>query len=160
MLPQNWSVLLRAFEHISSVRLDPFSPEQRRRVMQAVARKDTGPELKLRRALWRKGLRYRLHRGIAGTRPDLCFMSARIAVFVDGCFWHGCPKHYSPPVNNAAFWRLKLDRNQARDRRQDRLLREAGWEVMRYWECEVASQLVRAVHEIKQHYRLRLGGPC
>ena len=63
--------------------------------------------------LWSAGLRYRLQRKIAGTRPDLCFVGAKVALFVDGCFWHGCPDHYSAPVHNSSFWNEKLRKNQA-----------------------------------------------
>lgn len=84
--------------------------------MKAVGKQDTAPELRLRLKLWRTGLRYRKHPRIAGTRPDLALVGSRIAVFVDGCFWHGCPRHYVAPVGNAAFWRERLRRNRARDR--------------------------------------------
>ncbi len=133
--------------------LDPFSPKERRRVMQAVGKNDTEPEIKLRRALWSAGLRYRLHRRIAGTRPDLCFLGANVAIFVDGCFWHGCPVHYSAPVHNSSFWSEKLRKNQARDRRDDRRLEVASWNVLRYWECEVREEATRIVEEVGQRVR-------
>ena len=135
--------------------LDPFPPEERRRVMQAVGRYDTEPEMRLRRALWSAGLRYRLRRRIAGTRPDLCFVGAKVAVFVDGCFWHGCPDHYSAPAHNSSFWNEKLRKNQARDRRDDRRLEMEGWRVLRYWECEVRQEATRIVAEVRQ----RMMGP-
>ena len=135
--------------------LDPFPPEERRRVMRAVGRNDTRPELRLRRALWSAGLRYRLQRKIAGTRPDLCFVGVKVAVFVDGCFWHGCPDHYSAPVHNSSFWNEKLRKNQARDRRDDRRLETAGWSVLRYWECEVLVEVTRIVEEVGQRVRGR-----
>ena len=133
--------------------LDPFPPEERRRVMQAVGRNDTEPELRLRRALWSASLRYRLHRRIAGTRPDLCFVGAKVTVFVDGCFWHGCPDHYSAPVHNFSFWNEKLRKNQARDQRDNRRLEAAGWNVLRYWECEVREEATRIVEEVGQRVR-------
>lgn len=133
--------------------LDPFPPKERRRVMQAVGRNDTEPEMWLRRALWSAGLRYRLQRRIAGTRPDLCFLGAKVAVFVDGCFWHGCPLHYSAPVHNSSFWSEKLRKNKARDRRDDRRLKLAGWNVLRYWECEVREKAIRIVEEVDQVVR-------
>lgn len=119
--------------------------------MQAVGRHDTAPEMTLRRALWHRGLRYRLRRRIAGCRPDLCFLGAKVAVFVDGCFWHGCPDHYSAPANNAEFWREKLRRNRERDARNDRDLRAEGWTVLRYWSCEVKSDIERLVDEIRSN---------
>jgi DNA mismatch endonuclease (patch repair protein) len=66
-------------------------------------------------------------RRTVGTKPDLVFSGSRVAVFIDGCFWHGCPEHYRAPIGNPAFWRAKLARNQARDRRDDAFLRQAGW---------------------------------
>ena len=133
--------------------LDPFPPKKRRRVMQAVGRNDTEPEMRLRRALWSASLRYRLRRRIAGTRPDLCFIGAKVAVFVDGCFWHGCPDHYSAPVHNSSFWSEKLRKNQSRDRRDDRRLGVAGWNVLRYWECEVREEATRIVEELNRVVR-------
>ena len=76
--------------------LAPFPPEDRRRVMQAVGKNDTEAEMRLRRAPWIADFRYRLHPKIAGTRPDLCFVRAKVALFVDGCLWHGCLHHYPP----------------------------------------------------------------
>ena len=107
--------------------------------MRAVRTQDTPPELELRRALFRLGLRYLVHRRVVGTRPDVVFAGARIAVFVDGCFWHGCPMHYTAPRNNAEFWRTRLEQNRARDQRNDDALRAAGWTVFRFWGCEVAA---------------------
>lgn len=132
-------------------RPDPFSPEKRSEVMRAVAHFDTAAEMRLRRALWSQGLRYRIHQKIARAKPDLVFTGARVAVFVDGCFWHGCPVHYSAPVNNAVFWREKLDSNVARDRRNDQDLADAGWTVVRVWECEVNGNLdevARRIHRM------------
>lgn len=110
--------------------------------MQRQAARDTGPELALRRELHRRGLRYRIHR-----RPlpelrreaDVVFPSARVAVFVMGCFWHGCPEHATWPANNAEWWREKLERNQARDAETMARLRAAGWVPIVVWEHEPAS---------------------
>ena len=100
---------------------------------------DTSPERALRSLLHRRGLRYRLHRRpIAGLRrqADLVFAGARVAVFVDGCFWHCCPEHATSPKANGAWWAAKLARNVERDRDTDRRLAEAGWTVVRVWEHE------------------------
>ncbi len=120
-------------------RKDPFTPKERSRVMSAVASFDTEPELLLRKALWSRGMRYRLKRRIAGTRPDMVFVGAKLAVFVDGCFWHGCKRHYVAPVGNAELWQRKLNKNQARDRRNNEALADAGWKVVRVWECDVRT---------------------
>ncbi len=108
--------------------------------MARVRSKDTEPEQALRRALWAAGLRYRLRLKLPGT-PDIVFPRAKVAVFIDGCFWHGCPVHYTRPATNSAFWSRKLGVNQERDRRVDRDLAEMGWTAVRVWEHEVASEL-------------------
>src|SRR4051794_22781912 len=98
--------------------------------MQTTRRRDTAPELALRSELHRRGLRFRVDRApLPGLRrrADLLFTRARVAVYVDGCFWHVCPLHATWPKRNAAWWQEKLDSNQHRDRDTDRRLREAGW---------------------------------
>lgn len=118
--------------------------------MQANRRRDTGPELALRRELHRRGLRFRVdQRPLQGLRSkaDIVFRSRRIAVFVDGCFWHACPEHGNLPKANRDWWRVKLDVNVARDRRNERALTEAGWRVIRVWEHEpidIAADRIRA----------------
>jgi DNA mismatch endonuclease (patch repair protein) len=111
------------------------SPAVRRR-MQATRGRDTGPELALRRELHRRGLRYRVDAPVVPglrRRADLVFPRARVAVFVDGCFWHGCPQHATTAKTNAAFWAAKIMANQARDADTTRRLSEAGWTVVRIW---------------------------
>lgn len=104
--------------------------------------RDTAIEMELRRVLFAAGLRYRVHRRpMKGVRreADVVFGPARVAVFVDGCFWHGCPEHGTWPKNNAEFWREKIEGNQARDRDTDARLAEAGWLAVRVWEHEDAE---------------------
>ncbi|MFF2431076.1 very short patch repair endonuclease [Streptomyces mirabilis] len=128
-----------------------------RAVMRANRGKDTGPELALRKELYHRGLRYRVD-----TRPipdirrraDLVFLGARVAVFVDGCYWHGCSEHYRPATKNAEFWQGKINGNRDRDRETNEILRAAGWTVIRVWEHEpprtaadVISEVVRARRE-------------
>lgn len=96
----------------------------------------TKPEIEIRRRLHGAGLRYRLRHSGLGCRPDIILTRARIAVFIDGCFWHGCPDHGSIPKNNHQWWSDKLAESQRRDLRNDRHLAENGWLVMRYWEHE------------------------
>lgn len=119
-------------------------------------RRDTKPELALRRELHRRGLRYRVDRPpIAGmrSRADVVFGPSKVAVFVDGCFWHGCPEHATAPRNNADWWRAKLDANVERDLRVGVQLAEAGWEVLRIWEHE---DPVEAADRVEQLVRRRL----
>ncbi len=108
---------------------------------------DTNPEIVIRKKLWAKGLRYRLHAGLPG-RPDIVFPGKKVAVFVDGCFWHRCPAHYQPPVNNSKFWEHKISGNVAHDVVVNRELEETGWRVLRFWEHEVRSDLERVVSMI------------
>lgn len=112
------------------------SSEQVRAFMSRQRTKDTEPERRLRSALHRRGVRFRLHqRGLPG-RPDLVLPRLRIAVFVDGCYWHACPEHMVPPKSNAEWWAGKLAANVARDRRNDAKLIELGWEPVHVWEHE------------------------
>lgn len=125
----------------------------RSELMKRVRQKDTAPELKLRSALWRLGYRYRLGRKIHGVRPDLVFPRAKVAVFVDGCFWHGCPNHYVMPRNSPEYWGPKLRANVQRDQRQTRQLEECGWRVLRFWEHEVREELDCVIDEIARSIR-------
>jgi DNA mismatch endonuclease, patch repair protein len=117
--------------------------------MRANRRSDTKPELALRRALHKQGYRYRkdyrLDLTAARVRPDIAFTARRVAVFVDGCFWHCCPEHGTQPANNTWYWEPKLARNVARDRAADAALGAAGWSVVRIWEHESLEAAVAAV---------------
>ena len=107
--------------------------------MQAQRERDTAPELAIRRLLHKAGMRYRVDfRPIPGIRcrADIVFRSARVAIFVDGCFWHSCPKHGSKPKSNAALWEAKLLSNQERDKDTDQRLMDADWLPIRVWEHE------------------------
>lgn|SRR5215207_9429540 len=107
--------------------------------MARVATRDTQPEMELRRQLHRRGLRYRVdvspHPSVRG-RADVVFGPARVAVYVDGCFWHSCDEHGVVPKSNREWWRAKLKRTVERDRATERVLRALGWEVVRVWEHE------------------------
>jgi DNA mismatch endonuclease (patch repair protein) len=120
--------------------------------MQANRSKDTKPELRLRSILHRRGFRFRVnHRPLPGVRmtADIVFTKAKVAVFVDGCFWHGCPEHYRKPAINKDYWEPKLQRNLARDAISDASLLTEGWTVIRGWEHEdpedVADRVEAAV---------------
>ncbi len=119
--------------------------------MRANRRRNTTPELRLRRLLHGRGLRYGVDRTMqldqGRVRPDIVFPGQRLAVFVDGCFWHGCPTHRTQPRANADFWREKVEGNRARDERDSERLAAAGWQVLRFWEHEdpaVAADAVEA----------------
>lgn len=109
----------------------------RSEIMSRIRGRDTGPELAVKASL--RGLRLRHQpKGIDG-RPDFAHKGRKVAVFVDGCFWHGCPRCYRKPKSNVAFWRGKVRGNRARDRRNRRRLRRAGWSVVSVWEHEVGK---------------------
>ena len=91
----------------------------------------------LRRALWKNGFRYRIHYKIGNCKPDIIWIKQRIAVFVDGCFWHMCPECYKEPKSNQDFWREKINKNVERDQRNTKELIELGWKVIRIWEHEI-----------------------
>lgn len=116
--------------------------------MQANRGRDTKPEMAVRRAAHAAGLRFRVdYRPIPelNRRADLVFTRAKVAVFVDGCFWHGCPIHHTVAKSNANFWAQKVTRNRERDAETDRLLGEAGWTVIRAWEHEPADDVVARI---------------
>lgn len=112
-------------------------------------RRDTRPELRIRSLLHRSGLRFRVDHpvrvGDITVRPDIVFTRLRLAVFVDGCFWHSCPMHGNMPRRNPDYWAPKLARNIARDRRVDAALTAAGWSIVRIWEHEPPSSAAEAV---------------
>ena len=124
--------------------------------MSRVRNAGTAPETAVRRELHRRGLRYRVNMPlpeVGGIRPDIVFTRVRVAIFIDGCFWHRCPEHGTSPKTNAGWWRRKLDSNVERDRKTDTAVAEAGWTVVRIWEHEDPinaadriERIVRSVH--------------
>jgi DNA mismatch endonuclease (patch repair protein) len=118
--------------------------------MQANRRRDTRPELALRREMHRRGWRYRVDAPVLPglrRRADMLFIKVKVAVFVDGCYWHACPVHGTQAKTNADFWREKLAANVARDRDTDRRLSGAGWTVVRVWEHEPTDVAVAIVEK-------------
>lgn len=114
-------------------------------------RRDTAPELALRRHLHARGLRYRVTWPIPGLprrTVDIAFTRARLAVFVDGCFWHSCPEHATYPSANGAWWAAKLATNQQRDRATTEHLEAAGWTVVRVWEHEAAEHVADRIEDL------------
>lgn len=131
---------------------DVMTPAQRSRCMGRIRSRDTKPELALRKQLFSRGLRYRTTLRLPG-KPDLVFPAAKLVVFVDGCFWHGCPVHGTSPKSNRDYWTAKLRRNMERDAEVTRALGEEGWRVLRFWEHEVANELSRVADEIVEGWR-------
>ena len=119
--------------------------------MQRQGRRDTKPELALRRELWRRGMRYRVDLApVCGMRrrADVVFTRAKVAVYIDGCFWHSCPIHSTVPKANRDWWVAKLAANVRRDRETDALLGAAGWHVLRVWEHESAFEAADRIEAV------------
>ncbi|MFN4275866.1 MAG: very short patch repair endonuclease [Ferrovibrio sp.] len=118
---------------------DTRTPEQRRRIMQAVGTKDTLPEWAVRRTLHRLGFRYRLHRKDLPGTPDIVFPSLKKAINVHGCYWHGhdCSKGRLPK-SRLSYWGPKIERNRQRDTEKESALKDLGWDVLTIWQCETA----------------------
>lgn len=115
--------------------------------MARIRSRNTKPEIRLRQALWASGCRYRIHYDLPGC-PDIVFVRSRLAVFIDGCFWHGCPMHYSAPRTRQTFWATKLRNNVLRDIAADDALASEEWRVLRVWEHEIVHKVENVVHQI------------
>lgn len=119
--------------------------------MQAAKPRDTAPEKALRSALHRKGLRFRIDQKPIkelNRKADIIFRSVRVAVFVDGCFWHGCPIHGTQAKANAEFWKNKIEQNRARDLDTNKQLKKAGWRIVRVWEHEDPEKASRKIYKL------------
>ena len=126
------------------------SPLSRSEIMRRVGPRDSKAEIALRSALHRRGLRFRVNRKTEGIKVDIVFVSARIAVFVDGCFWHGCPEHATYPKSNSEYWLPKLEANKERDARQTAELQRKGWKVIRVWEHDCLPPSEEILNIIEQ----------
>jgi DNA mismatch endonuclease (patch repair protein) len=122
-------------------------------LMSRIRAKNTGPELTLRALLRQAGHRgYRLHHKSVPGKPDIAYISKRVAVFVHGCFWHGCPHCRPPrPKSNRSFWHAKLDANALRDQRKAKELRHAGWTVVTIWECQLRKRPQAQLARVLRH---------
>ncbi|MEJ1414259.1 MAG: very short patch repair endonuclease [Candidatus Sedimenticola sp. (ex Thyasira tokunagai)] len=115
--------------------------------MSKIKGKNTKPEITFRKALWALGLRYHLRSSLPG-KPDIVFKGKKLAVFVDGCFWHGCPEHGTSPKTNVEFWAKKIAANKERDKKVDHKLRSLGWSVIRIWEHQINDDIDSSVKKI------------
>ena len=134
---------------------DKFSSEVRSRIMSKIRGKNTKPELVVRKLLWHRGFRYRIHFPIQGStklvKPDIAFPRQKVAIFIDGCFWHACPKCYKEPKSNVDFWKKKIQRNRARDKEDKENLVDLGWHTIRIWEHEIKDSLEEVIDRITKH---------
>lgn len=129
---------------------DRYSPEDRSRIMRSVRGKDTALEVRVRSALWRLGLRFRKNVAALPGRPDVAFPKKKVAVFVDSCFWHGCPTHLRRPKSNQDYWEAKVARNIKRDAEVNAAYVEMGWRTMRIWEHELKEDFGGCIARIAQ----------
>lgn len=117
--------------------------------MSRIRSKNTSPELLVRKALWADGIRYRIHdKTVIGT-PDISIKTKKIAIFIDGCFWHGCPSCYIKPKSNKLYWRKKLSYNKNRRKNVKDKLKADGWKIMEFWECNIRDDTDRIASKIK-----------
>jgi len=135
---------------------DVHTREQRSRNMSAIKGSNTKPEIKLRKLLWAKGLRYRLKTKLPG-KPDMVFPAARLAVFVDGCFWHRCPDHFKMPTTRPEFWKEKISGNIQRDKKVNEQLKKEGWTVLRFWEHEIRQDAEKTAEAVEEKHRRLCG---
>jgi DNA mismatch endonuclease (patch repair protein) len=118
--------------------------------MRRMPEQSTGPEIRVRQVLFKNGFRYRIKYPVPGVSRrsiDIALPGRRVAIFIDGCFWHGCAEHRSIPKHNHKWWKAKIDETRRRDRDTDQRLHAAGWLVLRYWEHEPAEQIVEDVRK-------------
>ncbi|WP_214795876.1 MULTISPECIES: very short patch repair endonuclease [unclassified Exiguobacterium] len=116
--------------------------------MKYVKSKNTNLEMKVRRRLWKEGIRYKTNvKSLFGT-PDIAFPNLKIVVFIDSCFWHGCPQHFRLPPKKQEFWKLKIQRNTERDNEISRHYIEENWTILRFWEHEINNNLENVVTTI------------
>jgi len=127
---------------------DTVSKRKRSEIMSKIRGRNTTPELMVRKALRKIGHRYRLQYG--KHRIDIAFPTERVAVFVDGCFWHRCPEHCKMPKSNVAFWKRKINGNAKRDKRETSALKKEGWKVVRIWEHDIRKRPWKALNRIRK----------
>mgnify|MGYP002619771559 FL=1 len=127
---------------------DVLSKEQRRKNMQAIRAKETALEKLVRKELWKKGIRYRKNvRGLMGA-PDIAIKKYKLVVFLDSCYWHGCPEHGVMPKSNREFWEKKIKRNVDRDMEVTKYYKSRSWTILRFWEHEVKQDLGSVIDRI------------
>lgn len=148
-VPQNILTIIRLLE--SGIIMDRVSRENRSKIMRAIQGKNTGPEMLVVKKLKEMGLiGFTLNEKALPGSPDIAFMDRKLAIFVDGCFWHGCPIHYRKPKSNKKYWSSKIKDNNIRDRRNENDLRNIGWSFIRLWECTIYSNPNKCAEAIKE----------
>jgi len=128
---------------------DVLTPKQRAYCMSQIKGSNTKPEIAVQKGLWALGYRYRLKNKLPG-RPDIVFPGKKVAIFIDGCFWHKCPKHFTMPKNRKKFWKDKIEGNVERDKIVNKKLKYMGWSVVRLWEHEINGNLDKSLSKLEK----------
>ena len=136
--------------------VDTVSKKKRSEIMSAVRSKNTKIEINFRKELWRRGYRFRKHYNKLIGKPDIAMVKNKIAIFIDSCFWHGCPHHCRMPHSNRAYWNTKIKRNKRRDREVVKWYKKNHWNIFRFWEHEINNDMSECVQKIKNSLRLKL----
>ena len=136
---------------IQYVMVDRVSKKVRSRIMSQIHGKNTGPEKIMREYLKNRRFKFSAHHRIAGYRVDFALPRRRVAVFVDGCFWHACPKCFRQPKSNKAYWKKKISQNVKRDRRIDKEIRSSGWKTVHFWEHSLKKRPANCQFKLPKH---------
>ncbi len=132
---------------------DKFSKQTRSKIMSSIRGKNTKPELVIRKILWKNGYRYRIHDKKIVGKPDIVFKKKKLAVFIDGCFWHACPSCYVEPKTNTTFWKNKIKQNKIRRKLVKIEIKKTKWNVLEFWEHEVKENPFRIYQTIKSQLK-------
>lgn len=127
---------------------DIFSKKKRSEIMSKIRAKNTKTEIDLRKKIWAQGLRYKIHSRKLPGNPDIVFPSKKLIVFIDGCFWHKCPKCFKKPASNKKYWNWKIQYNVNKDKRINKELKKEGWKVLRFWEHDVRKHSGECINKI------------
>lgn len=134
---------------------DTFDKNTRSLIMSKIKNKNTKPELLLRKSLWHNGLKgYRINYNLKG-KPDIVYPRKKVAIFVDGCFWHGCPKCYRRPKSNTDYWDKKIQKNIERDKSINIFLTNNNWLILRFWEHEIKNNLLDCILKVEEVLKLK-----
>ncbi|PTL37413.1 very short patch repair endonuclease [Alkalicoccus saliphilus] len=131
--------------------MDNVSNDKRSKTMKAVKSKNTTLELRVRKALWNRNVRYRVNNSSLYGKPDISVKKYKLVVFIDSCYWHGCPLHGRIPKSNTSFWEAKIQRNKERDKKVTNYYLEKGWNIVRVWEHEINEDLEAVVSKITDY---------
>ena len=133
--------------------VDKVSRQKRSEIMSAIRSKDSAMEINLRKELSSLGLRYRKNVKYLEGKPDIAFIGKKVVIFLDSCFWHGCRWHCRIPQANRSYWQKKIEKNKKRDKEINKIYKEKGWKVLRFWEHEIKNNLSHVLNRIRKILR-------